>query len=101
MTPGRSLSGKAIGRSVAGSMLKPSLAATPRAVGAASTVVFVCVTGSPDVEAVVRDYYNIAPGQDNFEYLGSTEHRRWQDWHPNDRHSAPANPVDPDLLKTG
>jgi phenol hydroxylase P3 protein len=35
------------------------------------------------------------------EYLGSTEHRRWQDWHPNDRHSAPANPVDPDLLKTG
>jgi phenol hydroxylase P3 protein len=57
--------------------------------------------GGGDVESVVRDYYNITPGQDNFEYLGSTEHRRWQDWHPNDRNSAPSTPVDPDLLKTG
>jgi phenol hydroxylase P3 protein len=46
--------------------------------------------GGADVESVVRDYYNINPGQDNFEYQGSTEHRRWQDWHPNDRNSAPA-----------
>ena len=35
-----------------------------------------------DVEAVVRDYYNINPGQDNFEYQDSPEHQRWQAWHP-------------------
>lgn len=34
--------------------------------------------GGGDVEAVVRDYYNIDPGQDNFEYQGSPEQQRWQ-----------------------
>ncbi len=38
--------------------------------------------GGADVEAVVRDYYNINPGQDNFEYQDSPEHQRWQAWHP-------------------
>ncbi len=37
-------------------------AATPRGVGAASTVVFICVTGSPDVEAVVRGPDGLAAG---------------------------------------
>ncbi|MCY1177680.1 YHS domain protein [compost metagenome] len=57
--------------------------------------------GAGDVEGVVRDYYNINSGEDNFEYLGSAEHRRWQDWHPNDRNRAPTTPADPDLRKTG
>ena len=56
--------------------------------------------GGADVESVVRDYYNIMPGEDNFEYLGSTEHRRWQDWHPNDKGSTPASPADPDRRQT-
>jgi phenol hydroxylase P3 protein len=29
---------------------------------------------------VVRDYYNINIGEDNFEYLGSPEHQRWLQW---------------------
>ncbi len=37
-------------------------AATPRAVGAASTVVFICVTASSDVEAVVRGEAGLAAG---------------------------------------
>ena len=37
-------------------------AATPREVGAASSVVFICVTGSPDVEAVVRGADGLAAG---------------------------------------
>ncbi|MNJ80238.1 hypothetical protein D3C77_785410 [compost metagenome] len=36
--------------------------------------------GGGDVEAVVRDYYNIAFGEDNFDYQGSPEHQRWQQW---------------------
>jgi phenol hydroxylase P3 protein len=36
--------------------------------------------GGADVESVVRDYYNIELGVDNFEYLGSPDHQRWQLW---------------------
>ncbi|MCY1466749.1 hypothetical protein D9M71_851780 [compost metagenome] len=36
--------------------------------------------GGADVEAVVRDYYNIAFGQDNFDYQDSPEHQRWREW---------------------
>jgi phenol hydroxylase P3 protein len=36
--------------------------------------------GGADIESVVRDYYNINIGEDNFEYLGSRDHRRWQEW---------------------
>ena len=31
-----------------------------------------------DVETVVAKYYHIGAGQDNFEYLGSPDHKRWQ-----------------------
>ncbi|MCY1429670.1 YHS domain protein [compost metagenome] len=41
--------------------------------------------GGGDVESVVRDYYNIAPGEDNFEYQGSPEHQRWQELHRAER----------------
>ncbi len=37
-------------------------AATPREVGAAASVVFICVTGSPDVEALVRGPDGLAAG---------------------------------------
>jgi phenol hydroxylase P3 protein len=36
--------------------------------------------GGADVEAVVRDYYNIAFGEDNFDYQDSPEHQRWRQW---------------------
>ena len=30
-----------------------------------------------DVETVVQKYYHINIGEDNFEYLGSPDHKRW------------------------
>ena len=36
--------------------------------------------GGGDVETVVREYYNIAFGQDNFDYQDSPEHQRWREW---------------------
>ncbi|MCY1351252.1 YHS domain protein [compost metagenome] len=37
--------------------------------------------GGADVESVVRDYYRINIGEDNFDYEGSPDQRRWQAWH--------------------
>ncbi|MDH4608408.1 aromatic/alkene/methane monooxygenase hydroxylase/oxygenase subunit alpha [Pseudomonas sp. BN102] len=50
--------------------------------------------GGADVEAVVRDYYNIAFGEDNFDYQGSPEHRRWRQWQGE-------KPAEGDLAKVG
>lgn len=36
--------------------------------------------GGSNVEEVVRDYYHITSSEESFEYLGSPEHRRWQQW---------------------
>jgi len=30
-----------------------------------------------DVETVVQKYYHINIGEDNFEYVGSPDHKRW------------------------
>ncbi|MCY1466109.1 hypothetical protein D9M71_843530 [compost metagenome] len=50
--------------------------------------------GGGDVEAVVRDYYNITFGEDNFDYQGSSEHRRWREWQGE-------KPAADDLAKVG
>ena len=31
-----------------------------------------------DLETVVQNYYHINIGEDNFEYVGSPDHKRWQ-----------------------